>query len=167
MKEFSQSKWLWVNQRANGHAHVDETYDRFQTLRINSQIHATKSNRVWKRMQHITFNNIEPKMFRPFAQGLISCKFFLLYRYWWNTRIFRFTKTSYLHRAQWRYYFLSREIGVVMVTNISSHLHESFPFLIEFSKFSRQTDLLRTLWNRLNIFIFSLVYWLRLSSHTG
>ena len=25
----------------------------------------------------------------------------LLYRYWWNTRIFPFTKKSYLHRAQW------------------------------------------------------------------
>ena len=33
----------------------------------------------------------------------------LLYRYWWNTRIFPFTKKSYLHRAQWRYYcYLSR-----------------------------------------------------------
>ena len=29
----------------------------------------------------------------------------LLYRYWWNTRIFPFNKKSYLHRAQWRYYF--------------------------------------------------------------
>ena len=29
----------------------------------------------------------------------------LLYRYWWNTRIFPFTKKSYLHHAQWRYYF--------------------------------------------------------------
>ena len=29
----------------------------------------------------------------------------LLYRYWWNTRIFPFTKKSYLHCAQWRYYF--------------------------------------------------------------
>ena len=25
----------------------------------------------------------------------------LLYRYWWNTRIFPFTKKSYLRRAQW------------------------------------------------------------------
>ena len=30
--------------------------------------------------------------------------FQLLYR-WWNTRIFPFTKRSYLHCAQWRYYF--------------------------------------------------------------
>ena len=29
---------------------------------------------------------------------------YLLCRYWWNTRIFPFTKKSYLLRAQWRYY---------------------------------------------------------------
>ena len=84
--------------------------------------------------------------------------FILLYRYWWNTRIFPFTKKSYLHHE---------DIGVAMVTNMISQLQESFPFLIEFSKLSRQSELLRTLWNRLNIFIFSLVYWLRLSSHIG
>ena len=32
-------------------------------------------------------------------------KIYLLYRYWWNTRIFPFTKKAYLHRVQWRYYF--------------------------------------------------------------
>ena len=33
----------------------------------------------------------------------------LLYRYWWNTRIFLSTEKSYLHRAQWRYcFYLSR-----------------------------------------------------------
>ena len=63
--------------------------------------------------------------------------------------------------------FISEDIGVAMVTYMISQLQESFPFSIEFSKFLRQTELLRTLWNRLNIFIFSLVYWLRLSSHTG
>ena len=63
--------------------------------------------------------------------------------------------------------FTCEDIGVAMVTNMISQLQESFQFLVEFSKFSRQTELLRTLWNRLNIFIFSLVYWLRLSSHTG
>ena len=81
---------------------------------LRSQPHATRSSRVWKRMQHITFNNTGPKMFCPFARGL-SCKFFLLYRYWWNTRTFPFTKKSYLHRAQWRYYFyLSR--GRILVS---------------------------------------------------
>ena len=29
----------------------------------------------------------------------------ILYRYWWNTRIFPFTKKSYLQRVWWRYYF--------------------------------------------------------------
>ena len=46
--------------------------------------------------------------------------FFLLYRYWWNTRIFPFTKKSYLHRAV-KILFLSftcEDIGVAMVTNI-------------------------------------------------
>ena len=51
--------------------------------------------------------------------------------------------------------FTCEHIGVAMVTNMISQLQESFPFLIQFSKFSRQTELLRTLWNRLNIFIFS------------
>lgn len=38
----------------------------------------------------------------------------LLYRYWWNTRIMSFTKKSYLHRTQWRYYFrLSRVMILV------------------------------------------------------
>ena len=39
----------------------------------------------------------------------LKYKIYLLYRYWWNTRIFPFTEKSYLHRTQWRYYFyLSR-----------------------------------------------------------
>ena len=54
--------------------------------------------------------------------------------------------------------FTCEDIGVALVTNMISQLQESFPFLIEFSKLSRQTELLRTLWNRLNFFIFSLVY---------
>ena len=32
-------------------------------------------------------------------------QFYYKDRYWWNTRIFPFTKNSYLHHAQWRYYF--------------------------------------------------------------
>ena len=47
----------------------------------------------------------------------------LSYRYWWHTRIFSFTKKSYLYRAHWRYYsYLSRvrmDNGVTMVTNIN------------------------------------------------
>ena len=54
--------------------------------------------------------------------------------------------------------FTCEDIGVAMVTNMISQLQESFPFLIEFSKFSRQTELLQTLWNRVNIFIFSLIH---------
>ena len=39
---------------------------------------------------------------------------FLLYRYWWNTRIFPFTKKSYLHRAQWRYYFYLSRVRILV-----------------------------------------------------
>ena len=38
---------------------------------------------------------------------------YLLYRYWWNTRIFPFTKKSYLHRAQWRYYFYLSRVRIL------------------------------------------------------
>ena len=41
--------------------------------------------------------------------------------------------------------FTCEDIGVAMVTNKVSELQESIPFLIEFSKFSRRTELLRTL----------------------
>ena len=37
-----------------------------------------------------------------------------LYRYWWNTRIFPFTKKSYLHRAQWRYYFYLSGVRILV-----------------------------------------------------
>ena len=39
---------------------------------------------------------------------------YLLYRYWWNTRIFPFTKKSYLHRAQWRYYFYLSRVRILV-----------------------------------------------------
>ena len=35
-------------------------------------------------------------------------------RYWWNTRIFPFTKKSYLHRAQWRYYFCLSRVRILV-----------------------------------------------------
>ena len=37
-----------------------------------------------------------------------------VYRYWWNTRIFPFTKKSYLHRAQWRYYFYLSRVRILV-----------------------------------------------------
>ena len=39
---------------------------------------------------------------------------YLLYRYWWNTRIFPFTKKWYLHRAQWRYYFYLSRVRILV-----------------------------------------------------
>jgi len=45
-----------------------QKFDGFQTLRNNSQQHTTTRNRVCKRTQHVTSNNVE-----PFARGLTSC----------------------------------------------------------------------------------------------
>ena len=48
-------------------------FDRFQTLRNNTQQHPTTSNGVCKRTQHVRSNNVEscwPTMLRPFARGL-------------------------------------------------------------------------------------------------
>ena len=52
-----------------------EKFDRFQTLRNNTQQHPTTCNRVWKRTQHVTSNNVGscwPTMLRPFARGFIK-----------------------------------------------------------------------------------------------
>ena len=52
-----------------------EKFDRFQTLRNNTQQHPTTCNKVCKRKQHVTSNNVGscwPTMLRPFARGLID-----------------------------------------------------------------------------------------------
>ena len=49
-----------------------EKFDRFQTLRNNTQQHPTTCNRLCKRTLHVTSNNVGscwPTMLRPFAQG--------------------------------------------------------------------------------------------------
>ena len=49
-----------------------EKFDRFQTVRNNTQQHPTTCNRVCKRTQQITSNNVWscwPAMLRPFARG--------------------------------------------------------------------------------------------------
>ena len=49
-----------------------QKFDRFQTLRNNSQQHATTCNRVCKRTQHLTSNNVGscwPTLLLPFARG--------------------------------------------------------------------------------------------------
>ena len=51
-----------------------EKFDRFQTLRYNTQQHPTTCNRVCKRTQHVTSNNVGScwwTMLRPFARSLI------------------------------------------------------------------------------------------------
>ena len=48
-------------------------FDRFQTLRNNSHQHATTCNRVCKRTQHLSSNNVGsywPTVLRQFAWGL-------------------------------------------------------------------------------------------------
>ena len=50
-----------------------EKFYRFQTLRNNTQQHPTTCNRVCKRTQHVTSNNVGscwPTMLRPFTRGL-------------------------------------------------------------------------------------------------
>ena len=44
-----------------------EKFDRFQTLRNNTQEHPTTCNRACKRTQHVTSNST---MLHPFARGL-------------------------------------------------------------------------------------------------
>ena len=54
----------------------------------------------------------------------------LLYRYWWNTSVFPFTKKSYLHRAQWRYYiYLSRVRILVSPSWLLTWLAKIFLFI--------------------------------------
>ena len=51
-----------------------EKFDRFQTLRNNTQQHPTTCNRVCKRTQHVTSNNAGscwPTMLRPFTRDFI------------------------------------------------------------------------------------------------
>ena len=55
-----------------------EKFDRFQTLRNNTQQHPTTCNWVCKRTQHVTSNNVEscwPAMLRPFARGVIKINY--------------------------------------------------------------------------------------------
>ena len=54
-----------------------EKFDRFQTLRNNTQQHPTTCNRMCKQTQHVTSNNVGScwlTMLRSFAPGLtFSC----------------------------------------------------------------------------------------------
>ena len=52
---------------------LGEKFDQFQTLCNNSQQHPTTCNRVCKRTQHVTSNNVGscwPTIMRPFARVL-------------------------------------------------------------------------------------------------
>ena len=59
-----QKKWLEL---------LAEKFNWFQTLPNNRQQHPTTYNRVWKRTQHVTSNNVGgcwSTMLRPFARSL-------------------------------------------------------------------------------------------------
>ena len=71
-----------------------EKFDRFQTLRNNKQQHPTTCNRVCKRTQHVTSNNVGScctTMLRPFARSLtrrllpIAIAVFFIYPFVWKT----------------------------------------------------------------------------------
>ena len=50
-------------------------FDRFQTLRNNSQQQATRYNREYKQTQHVTSNNVGtcwPTILRPFARSMLN-----------------------------------------------------------------------------------------------
>ena len=52
-----------------------EKFDRFQTLRNNTQQRPTTCNRVFKRTQHVTSKNVGscwPTMLRPVVRGIQS-----------------------------------------------------------------------------------------------
>ena len=59
-----------------------EKFDRFQTLRNNTQQHPTTCNRVCKRTQHVTSNNAGScwsTVLRPFARSpRLSLRYFMV-----------------------------------------------------------------------------------------
>ena len=62
-----------ITEQKNSWELLAEKFDRFQTLRNNTQQHPTTCNRVCKRTQHVTSNNVGrcwPTMMRPFARVL-------------------------------------------------------------------------------------------------
>ena len=69
----------------------------------------------------------------------------LLYRYWWNTRIFPCTKKSYLYRAQWRYHFYLSPVRILVspwlltwLANYAFAVIEFFSSLLEFWLFGTE-----------------------------
>ena len=62
-----------ITEQTNCWELLAEKFDRFQTLRNDTQQHPTTCNRLCKRTQHVTSNNVGncwPIMLRPFARGL-------------------------------------------------------------------------------------------------
>ena len=68
-----------------------------------------KENNYEERYEHDDWSS------QLYEYNFSSCeKNCLLYKHQWNTRIFPFTKKSYLHRAQWRYYFYLSRVRILV-----------------------------------------------------
>ena len=70
VQSFKPAKILVTSKRTQ-HLRTKKC-DRFQTSRKNFQQHATSCNRVFKRTQHVTYNNVRscwPTMLCLFARG--------------------------------------------------------------------------------------------------
>ena len=62
-----------ITEQTKGWKLLAQKFDRFQTLRNNSQQHATTCNRVWEGRKHGTSNNVGncwTTMLHPFARAL-------------------------------------------------------------------------------------------------
>ena len=93
----------------------------------------TVASFIWKQRKNKRERNPE------LLDSRSSCLYFiLLYRYWWNTRIIPFTKESYLHRTQWRYYFYLSRVKILVSPWLLTWLAKIFLFFIR----------ILTFWNR-------------------
>ena len=77
-----------------------------------------RAKEIWKVMQgkwlHQYFRLFLCKKLKGFSLSWRTPNGILLHRYWWNTRIFPLTKKSYLHRAQWKYYFYLSRVRILV-----------------------------------------------------
>ena len=62
----------------------------------------------------------------------------ILYRSRWNIRIFPFTKKSYLHHAQWRYYFFLSRVRILVSPWLLTWLAKIFLFFIRIRLFGTE-----------------------------
>ena len=91
-----------------------------------------REKEIWKVMQGNGSTSIlgvfKRKKLKGFSLSWRTPNCILLHRYWWNTRIFPFTKKSYLiARSEMLFFsFTCEDIGVALVTNTTSQSQKSF-----------------------------------------